>query len=263
MTSMKSWIAIALISFSGAAVLGCSKTKPQHLAPTATSLEPSKPPASMKADQFAVDTGTSSATFEMDAPIEKIYGDAPGSVSGDLYVNPKDITHSMGLIKIDLLKMTLYHEKMNNGAFGKREKSDKQNDDAQLWLQISKDAPPATREMFRYAEFKITKVDAAQKDVTALQGATRKLDATVTGDFLIHGHKTTKTAKLELTFQMAGDKVASVHVKSLGPIVVGLEENDIRPRQTWEKLAAKTLGALGQKVAGQAPVMIDFTAKAK
>lgn len=263
MTSVKKWSAIALVSFSSAAAIGCSKTKPQHLAPAASALEPSKPAAGQALQAFTVDTASSSTTFEMDAPIEKIYGDAPGSVSGDLYIDTKDLTHSKGLVKVDLLKMTLYHVKKKGGAFGKRESSDKQNKDARMWLQISKDAPAATRARFRYAEFKIAKVDAAQTNVTALQGATRKVDATVTGDFLIHGHKTTKTVKLELTFQVAGGKVTSVHVKSLAPVDVGLAENDIRPRQTWEKLAAKTLGALGQKVAAQAPVMIDFTAKAK
>lgn len=263
MISVKPWISIVLISISGAVALGCSREKPRHLAPSASALTASQAPTGKLTQSFAVDTASSYVHFEMDAPVERIYGDASGSVSGDLHIDLKDLTRSTGLIKIDLLKMTLYQEKKKHGTFSQRKKNAKQNADARIWLQISSDAPAATRAKFRYAEFKITKLATAQKDVAALPGATRKVKANVTGEFLIHGHKTVQTAKLELTFQFSGDKATSVAVKSLAPINVDLEKNDIRPRQTWEKLAAKTLSALGQKVAGQAPVMIDFTANAK
>ena len=41
----------------------------------------------------------------MDAPIEKIFGEADGSTEGELFIDPEDITRSTGLLKIDLEKL--------------------------------------------------------------------------------------------------------------------------------------------------------------
>ena len=51
-------------------------------------------------------------------------------------------------------------------------------------------------------------------------------------------------------------------VKSLEALPIGLDEFDVRPREAFGKLAQGTLDTLGSKVAKEAPIMIEFSAKA-
>jgi hypothetical protein len=53
----------------------------------------------------------------------------------------------------------------------------------------------------------------------------------------------------------------SVTVKSVKPFTVNLAEHDVKPRDTFGKLALKTLDALAPKVAKEALVSLDLTAK--
>jgi hypothetical protein len=104
-------------------------------------------------------------------------------------------------------------------------------------------------------------------DVTKLTGAERKVIATATGDFRLHGRKATKSAKLELTFKYAGDKLEAIEVKTLEPFNVTLEEFEVHPRDAAGKLVKKLSEALSSnlkgKVAAEAPVSVSFVAKAK
>jgi hypothetical protein len=84
-----------------------------------------------------------------------------------------------------------------------------------------------------------------------------KLDVEATGDFLLHGRVSKKTVKLEVIVTMEGGAPKTVAIKIKAPFTVGLEEHDVRPRDTFGKLAAKTLQDLGSKVAKEAQVEID------
>src|SRR5688500_17760850 len=90
--------AVALCS-----ALACSKDKAaeEQLAPTAPALEAAMPRA-QGAIGFQVDPGSSSFTFLMDSPLEKIQGDAPKSIQGELFIDPTDLTKSTALVKADL-----------------------------------------------------------------------------------------------------------------------------------------------------------------
>src|SRR5690606_26243519 len=99
------------------------------------------------------------------------------------------------------------------GTFGPEQKSDLQNEHARTWLEISDDAPEEVRTKNRNVEFVINSVTTDTKDVTKLTGDERKVTFTVTGDFLLHGRKSQKTAKLEGTFRFDGDKPKNVEVK--------------------------------------------------
>lgn len=94
-----------------------------------------------------------------------------------------------------------------------------------------------------------------------LSGPQRKVTATVTGDFLLHQHKTAKTAKVELTFDMDGDAITGLRVKTVEPFAVGLAEHDVRPREAFGRFAQKTLDVLAPKVAKEALVGVTFEAK--
>lgn len=254
--------------------LACSKEKPseQKLAPTASALEAAMPRAA-SAVPFAVDTASSSFTFLMDSPLEKIDGDAPHSIQGDLYIDPSDLTRSTALIKADLKQLTLYQQKRadEKGEYSERKKSDLQNEHARGWLELEPKDGEVTAEqaeMNRWAELKILKLEElSASDVTKLTGPERKVTAAVSGDFRLHGRKATKRAKVELTFKYNGDKLDAVEVKTLEPFLIPLEEFEIHPRDAAGKLVKRLTDALATnlkgKVAKDAPVSVSFVARAK
>jgi len=262
----------------GATVLctafGCNKDKAseQKLAPTASALEAAMPKAP-SASAFAVDSSSSSFSFLMDSPLEKIDGEAPKSLQGDLYIDPADLTKSTALVKADLKLLTLYQQKRadDKGDYGERKKSDLQNEHARGWLQLDvKDGEvtAAQAEMNRWAEIKILKVEnLSATDVTKLTGPERKVTATVSGDFRLHGRKATKSAKVELNFKYSGDKLDAVEVKTVEPFLIPLEEFEIHPRDAAGKIVKSLSDALSSnlkgKVAKDAPVTLSFVAKAK
>src|SRR5688500_7297984 len=101
---------IGLVVLGLSSLIGCEDKAAANLAPTASALT-SALPAAAEALPLAVEAPASSVKFLMDSPLEKIDGDAPGSVSGELYVALQDLTKSTGLIKIDLDKLVLYQQK--------------------------------------------------------------------------------------------------------------------------------------------------------
>ena len=254
--------------------VGCNKEKPveQKLAPTASALEAAMPQAPGAA-AFQVDAASSSLTFLMDSPLEKIDGDAPQSIQGALFIDPTDLGKSSALVKADLKLLTLYQQKRadEQNAYGERKKSDLQNQHAQDWLQLNVkegEVTPEQAEMNRWAELKISKLEnLSANDVTKLTGAERKVTATVSGDFRLHGRKASKSAKVELNFKYAGDKLEAVEVKTLEPFQITLEEFEVHPRDAAGKLVKKLSEALSSnlkgKVAEQAPVVVSFVAKPK
>jgi hypothetical protein len=252
------------VSCALAAGVACSKDKPtENLAPAASALEAPKP-AAANTKPFAVETASSAVHFLMEAPIEKIHGEAPGAVQGELHLDLADIANSSGLVKVDLDKLVLYHQKRadEKQQYGERDKSDKQNEHARAWLEIGPESK--NREQNRWAEFQIDKVEnASVTDITKLTGPARPAVVTVSGDFRLHGRKNRKSVKVELTFNYAGDALESVTVKSVEPLEVDLNEYDVRPRDAVGSLLAKGLEALAPKVAKAAPIMIELTAKPK
>ena len=254
--------------------LACNKDKSgeQKLAPTASALEAAMPRAP-SASAFTVDSGTSSFMFLMDSPLEKIDGDAPKSIQGDLYIDPADLAKSTALVRADLKQLTLYQQKRGDdkGDYSERKKSDLQNEHARGWLQLDvKDGEvtPEQAEANRWAEIKILKLDnLSATDVTKLTGPERKVTATVSGDFRLHGRKATKSAKIELNFKYSGDKLDAVEVKTVEPFLIPLEEFEVHPRDAAGKLVKSLSEALSSnlkgKVAKDAPVMLSFVAKAK
>jgi len=255
---------------AGSALAGCKEKPAPTLAPTASALQAA--PAAASATQFSVDSASSKVTFLMDSPLEKIDGDASGGLSGDLFVDLTDLTKSSALVKVDLQKLVLYQQKRGDekSGYGARSKSDLQNQHAKNWLQIVAREGEVTAEQAeanRWVEFKIDKLEAPSvTNVAAARGDARKLTATATGDFRLHGRKEAKSAKLELTVNYQGDKAQSIHVKTLEPLNVGLEEFEVNPRDDAGKFVKSVTDALSSnlkgKVAQQAPIELDFTARA-
>jgi hypothetical protein len=257
----------------GSLLLACQKeAPPKDLAPVASAPLEAPLPMSAKAVRLAIDTSSSSMKFLMDAPLEKIDGEAPASASGELAVDLEDLAKSTGIIKIDLGKLTLYQQKRadEQGEFGARKMSEKQNEHARDWFQIvprEGETTPEQADKNRIAEYRIESVAPSAPNVLALSGPERKVTATVSGTLRLHGRQAKKSAKVELTFRFAGDQLESVNVKTLEAFPVSLEEFEIHPRDAAGKLTKTVTDAIAStlkgKLAKDAPVMIDVTAKAK
>lgn len=264
MNRNRTWTRLATLTVLAAPLLlGCDDSQPtQPLAPTATALAPA-PPKAAGALRFAIDKLSSKVEFMMEAPVEKIRGRASASTEGDLHVDPSDLTKTTGLVAVDISGLELFQAVQGeDGKFGEEKKSDLQNAHARTWLEISDDAPEDVRKKNARVEFSIQSIQSvSEKDVQKLTGAERKVTFTATGELLLHGRKTTKTAELEATFRYEGDKPVSVTVKSVKPFPVGLEEHDVRPRDAFGRFAKKALSDLSQKVASEAQVSVELTAK--
>ncbi|HEY4106567.1 MAG TPA: hypothetical protein VGM44_21850 [Polyangiaceae bacterium] len=271
MSDVKLRIAIGTLWAAGA-LAGCKDKPKVDLAPVASAALTAGP-AAATATHFSVDSASSKLNFLMDSPLEKIDGDAAGGLQGDLFVDLSDLTRSTALVKVDLQKLVLYQQKRDDdkGSYSTRAKSDLQNTHARNWLQITPregDVTPEQAEANRWVEFKIEKIDnASLTNVSSATGATRKLTATASGEFRLHGRKQAKSAKLELTVNYAGDKPQSIHVKTTEPLKIGLEEFEINPRDDTGKFVKSVTEALSSnlkgKVAQEAPLMIEFTANAQ
>ncbi len=254
----------------GAALVGASgcDDKPAGpavvIAPTATALAPVKP-AAMGAVKLAIQKAPSKTDFMMEAPKEHIHGKVADSTTGELNVDPNDLTKSTGLITIDISGLEILQAVAAgaDGKFPEETKSEQQNKHARTWLEISDDAPADKRAENAKVQFSIKSIEVAgEKSLAKMTGAERKVMLTAKGDFLLHGHKTEKTAQLEATFKVDGEKIVSVAVKSVKPIAVDLAEFDVKPRDAFGRFAAKGLDVLAPKVNKEAMVSVEFTAKA-
>jgi hypothetical protein len=271
MSDVKFWFLIGALCASSVPLTGCNDKPKVELAPVASALQAA--PAGATATQFSVDSPSSKVTFLMDSPLEKIDGDASGGLQGELFVDLADIAKSTALVKVDLQKLVLYQQKRDGdkAEYGQRAKSDLQNTHARNWLQIvarEGDVTPEQAEANRWVEFKIEKLDAASlTNVAGASGAERTLTATASGDFRLHGRKQAKSARLQITVNYQGDKPQSIHVKTIEPLKIGLEEFEVNPRDDAGKFVKSVTEALSSnlkgKVAQEAPVVLDFTANAK
>lgn len=251
---------VAVVAVVTSLVAGCDDQPAQPLAPTATALAPAVKAAT--AQKFTVDPATTQVTFLMDAPEEKIRGVVAKSTTGVLEIDPHDLTRTTGVVFVDIAGLELFQTKTGeDGKPGTEEKVALQNEHARAWLEIGKDAPEVERAKNAKVEFAIRSIEkVSQKDVTAMQGAERKVTLTATGEVLLHQRKSTKTVDLEATFTFDGDTPKSVRVKTVKPFAVGLAEHDVRPREAFGKLAQKTLDVLAPKVAKEAPIELELTA---
>lgn len=258
-------VPLLLSACLGLTTLACQEDQ-KDLAPKAQELEEQKQPPAQKSQTFEVQTAKTKVTFEMDAELEKITGKAPESTTGELHVDLTDLSKTTGLVKIDLLDLTIYKQNRDSAdeEFGEMEKNEKQNKDMRTWLQVSEDAPKDQREKFRYAEFKIKGIEgAAKNNVLEMKGAERKVDLKVKGSLRIHGRVTEHTFPAEAVFEFQGDEPKALHVTSKEPVGVSLKKHDVKPRKAFDVLADKTLDALGAKVAKVAEISLDVHAKAK
>ena len=238
--------------------------EPVPLAPQAEKLT-IEAPKSRGAQRYVIDATGGKLGFDMEAPIEKIRGRVPESaVSGEIFVDPTDLGKTTGLVHVDIRELELFQRRATaeGEAFGEETRSDRQNEHARVWLEISPDTPEDVLKKNTLVEFSLREVkDASANDLSKLTGPERKVTFTATGEFLLHQRKASKSVKLEATFAWAGDAPTAVTVRTLEPLEIGLDEYEVRPRAGFSKLAAETLQTLSPKVAKAAQVRFEFTAR--
>lgn len=255
---------LVFVVLASLATVGCDDASSAPLAPSATALAPAKP-AAASARPFRVEQASSKVGFDMAAPVEKIHGRIANGTTGELSIDPSDLTKTTGLIVMDLGGIELFQQVQDDKTkeFGPEKKSDLQNEHARQWLEISPDAPEEARKKNARVEFAIRSIESvSERDVGKLAGDERKVTVVAKGELLLHGRRSDKTVKLEATFRYAGADVKSVSVKTTEPFAVGLEEHDVRPRTGFGVLAGKTLEVLSPKVAKEAQVTLELTATA-
>ncbi len=244
------------------ALAACEDKPKASLAPEASALAaPRKKSAG--AAKLEIEQQSSKVSFTMDAPLEKITGEVNGATKGTLHVDVKDLSKSTAHLFVDISGIELFQRKRasNDDPYGEKKKVAMQNEHARNWLEIGPDVPAKIKARNIRAEFTLSLAKPDSRDLTILSGITRTIKGTVTGDFLLHGRSSKRSAQIEATFTMKGNEPQSVHIKTIKPFVVDLAEHDVRPRTAFDKFAAKTLEMMAPKVAKEAMVDIDLTAK--
>jgi hypothetical protein len=228
-------------------------------APVASAAPP--PAAAAGATKMTIDRAASRVELLMDAPEEKIRGRVDGTTTGELALDLTDLGRSTGVFVVDLDALALTQVRIEKGQLGKETRSEKQNEHARTWLQISPDAPEEVRAANRRVTFTVRSVEVTgERDLRKLTGAERKVALRARGDLLLHGRPVEKTLDLEATFTFDGDRPTRVAVRTARPFAVSLREHDVKPRDTFGTLALKTLDALSSKVAKEAEVSLEVVA---
>lgn len=276
------WVLAGTLFLTGG--LGCDDAKPGGDAAPKTSTLTDTKPAAAGAHEFEVadtDDKTPGVTFMMEAPNEKIRGTLIQATTGKLQIPLDDVTKTTGHLYVDLGKLLVVQNKPDaDGKFsGEWKEEPLQNQHAKEWLQVtcaeSKDGKVADDQMAecekqaklnKNVEFVIEKVETDTKDITKLTGDSRKINATVSGTFLLHQIAKPQSAKVEITFAMKGDKAESVSIKTVDAFAVKLSDHNVGPNDLFGKFAKSTLSTLDQfvndykKVAEAAEITFDFKA---
>lgn len=199
----------------------------------------------------------SSATFLIDAPLEKIKGRAT-KVRGTIVVNPDNLRASTGHVEVDL-------DDLRTETFDDAEKNKAQTEHARNWFEIGPDVEAKLREQNRRALFTIKAIDEANPVRLASAEATdggRSSSLRATGDLWIHGASAPKTVQLAVTFIGPPQAPTSLHIATSEPLKVSLKEHDVKPRDLAGKFLSGALEKIGQKIEDTVQVSLDLTAKA-
>ena len=263
------WLVIGLVRgfvlATGMCVLGavgCDDDPPPKLAPAASALASAKA-ATSRSYRLKVQGKGSKVSFVMEAPLERIHGELADAVSGEIFLDPTNLTKARGRIQVDLSKLVLFQQVRENDqqAYGERKQSELQNQHARTWLQISDDGPTDERKKNALAQFSLTEViETSANDLTRVTGSPKRAAVTARGDLLLHQRKAPKTVALSIEVELSANGPRSIRVQTKEPFQVDLDEHDVRPREAFSKLAEKTLAALGAKVDKTPKIAFEFRA---
>jgi len=261
---------IRSFAFAGVSVLlllGCEKKgDTPSLAPSASALAPSTAAPSAKVVKFTIDP-KGKTTIDMEAPKEHIKAATEGAM-GTVEVDLMNLANTRGEVKVDL-------SSLKTSTFNDPSKDTAQTGHALTWLEVADGAdgklPDEVKAQNRYAVFAIRSIDALSASdvskIAAVKSPTgddiRSVTATAHGDFLLHGHKVDKELPLEVAFHYpAGASPTSnptqIDITTKSPFKVVLAEHDVKPRDSFGKIAKGAFNLLGTKVAETATITMEM-----
>ena len=264
--ALQPWRATILFGIALSATMGtaCSKDEPSasRTAPAAASAAPPAAPAAAPAApaagqrRFEIAEGT--ATFLIDAPLEKIKGRST-KVRGTLDVDPSNLKTGTGQIEVDLADL-------KTETFGDAEKDTSQTGHAKNWLEIGSDVDPKRREENRWVRFTIKAIDDANPTKLAAAEAKngqRAVTVQATGDLSLHGATSSKKVNVALTLDGPAEAPTTLRIVTSQPLKLSLKEHDVKPRDLAGKFLSGALEKIGQKIDDTVQISLDLTAKAK
>jgi hypothetical protein len=239
----------------GAITTGCESKKEEtttaRVAPPAAS---SAQPASPESLALAVnEEGT--ATFLIDAPLEKIKGKAD-RFRGKMNVKPDRLDETRGQIDVDLSTLATH-------TFDDEGKNAKQTEHAHNWLELGTDVEEKQRTENQWVRFTIESVTVTPSKLDDAKEAEghRRVELSAKGQLWLHGVTSQKTVKLAALFSGPADAPTSVQVTTLEPLRISLKEHDVKPRDVAGKFLKGALEQVGEKIVDEVQVSFDFTAK--
>jgi polyisoprenoid-binding protein YceI len=225
--------------------MGCSKDSSSGAPRTAPS---GATAASAGQKRLQIAEGT--ATFLIDAPLEKIKGRST-KMRGTLDIDPQNLKASKGQIEVDL-------DDLKTETFADDGKNKAQTEHSKNWLEIGPDVDAKRREENRWARFTIKSIDESS---TTKVGDGTPVTVRASGDVWVHGVTSPKTVTATVTINGSADAVTSVHVVTSQPFRVSLKEHDVKPRDLAGKFLAGALEKIGQKIDDEVQISLDLTAK--
>jgi polyisoprenoid-binding protein YceI len=233
----------ALVLTACLVLLGCSKDKSEatRVAPMAA--------ASASAGQKRLNVTGGTATFLIDAPLEKIKGRST-KFRGSLDIDPQNLKASRGQIELDL-------DDLKTETFDDEEKNKAQTGHAKNWFEIGTDVEAKRREENRWARFTIKSIETTSADKPV--GGT-PIAIKATGDLWLHGVSSPKTISATVTFAGPPEAPTLARVVTSDPIRVSLKEHDVKPRDLAGKFLSGALEKIGQKIDDSVQISLDLTA---
>jgi len=226
------------------ALSACSKEKASGATRSAPS---SAAPATAGQKRLNVTAGT--ATFLIDAPLEKIKGRST-KVRGSLDIDPQNLKTSKGQIEVDL-------DDLATETFDNADENKSQTEHTQNWLEIGKDVEAKRREENRWARFTIKSIEETSSPKAA--GGT-PVTVKASGDMWLHGVSSPKTIVATVTFSGPPDAPTLARVVTAEPLRISLKEHDVKPRDLAGKFLAGALEKIGQKIDDSVAISLDLTA---
>jgi polyisoprenoid-binding protein YceI len=234
----------------------CSKDEPaapRTAPPTASAAAPAAAAAGQK--RFEIASGT--ATFLIDAPLEKIKGRST-KVRGNLDVDPANLKTGKGRIEVDL-------DDLKTETFGDGDKDTSQTGHAKNWLEIGPDVEAKRREENRWVRFTINAIDDANPTKLAAAEAKngqRGVTLQASGDLWLHGVSSSKKVNVALTLDGSPEAPTAIRIVTSQPLKLSLKEHDVKPRDLAGKFLSGALEKVGQKIDDTVQISLDLTAKA-
>lgn len=232
--------------------------------PPSTPATPTTPNAtaqSATASTFVIDSA-GKVSIDMPAPSEHIKATAQKS-SGELKIDVKNLAATRGDVKVDLTTL-------KTATFNDASKDTKQTEHALNWLEVGTLVSAEEKEKNRFIVYTIQSIEGlSASDLTKVaatkDGADEVRTVTVkaNGEVSLHGKKTTRQAELSVSFRGPAEKPTRVDIKTTKPLKVVLADHDVKPRDNLGKIAQASFNLLGTKVANEADISLELTAKPK